>query len=506
MEKLDNYVEEFYSMDDLEKNLTSALNKAYNSSGSMVQVIKAQTAAGKTTAYLNLMESNPSKRFLIAASSNILKNQIYADANKRLIAVRKTPSLEEIKGEIPKRTWSRISYLYETGKYRSVHPYIEETLKRRDIPRLREYLKRREQLRYYTGSLITTHRYLLNMDEKRLSEFDAIIVDEDIILKSVVPNNGEITLSDCKKLLESANDSRLVSKIEQLIKLAETKSEAESSIELDSFDLEAGDDDDEDSIDDGESDGISMAFDIPSFSMAKHFFFVRASLKNNLKDDTFIFMKPVTFKGCKYIIVSATADEKIYRYYFGWENVSFHECKQVKYKGTLNQYYDKSYSRSCIDEDPGIIDHLMKRFDIARVITHKKYDIGPLHFGNTEGSNQYEGRDILVIGTPYHAGFLYKLFALTMGLDFDENSIMKSRLVTHNGYWFTFTTFDDEVLRDIHFWMIESELEQAVGRARLLRHDCTVHLFSNFPLRQANLMKFKYCNDKTIELFETKSA
>jgi hypothetical protein len=33
--------------------------------------------------------------------------------------------------------------------------------------------------------------------------------------------------------------------------------------------------------------------------------------------------------------------------------------------------------------------------------------------------------------------------------------------------------------------MIESELEQAVGRARLLRENCTVDLYSNFPLRQA---------------------
>ena len=41
--------------------------------------------------------------------------------------------------------------------------------------------------------------------------------------------------------------------------------------------------------------------------------------------------------------------------------------------------------------------------------------------------------------------------------------------------------------------MIESELEQAVGRARLLRHACTVHLFSNFPLKQAKMIdEFDY--------------
>ena len=62
-------------------------------------------------------------------------------------------------------------------------------------------------------------------------------------------------------------------------------------------------------------------------------------------------------------------------------------------------------------------------------------------------------------------------------------------------------------MRKFHFWMIESDLEQAVGRARLLRCACTVNLFSNFPLRQANLMKFEYDeDDKTIEFLETNSA
>ena len=36
--------------------------------------------------------------------------------------------------------------------------------------------------------------------------------------------------------------------------------------------------------------------------------------------------------------------------------------------------------------------------------------------------------------------------------------------------------------------MTESELEQAVGRARLLWHDCTVYLFSNFPVQQAQII------------------
>ena len=53
-------------------------------------------------------------------------------------------------------------------------------------------------------------------------------------------------------------------------------------------------------------------------------------------------------------------------------------------------------------------------------------------------------------------------------------------------------TYKDEKMRRLQFYFIESELEQAVGRARLLRFPCNVHLFSNFPLRQAILMQDKY--------------
>ena len=76
-----------------------------------------------------------------------------------------------------------------------------------------------------------------------------------------------------------------------------------------------------------------------------------------------------------------------------------------------------------------------------------------------------------------------------MGIDFNEDEKMTSQDIIYNGYAFKFTTFQNEDLRAVHFWMLESELEQAVGRARLLRNECTVHLFSNFPLSQSEMVE-----------------
>ena len=220
----------------------------------------------------------------------------------------------------------------------------------------------------------------------------------------------------------------------------------------------------------------------------------RASNEEHLKEDTVAFLKPAGFPAQKYIIVSATASEDIYRQFFaeyGKGNVDFHECKKARYKGTLYQYPQKSMSRSSMANNAGIVGRLIRRFGMSegRTITFMKEGVGELHFGNTEGSNSLEGEDILVIGTPYHAEFLYKLTAFALGIDFNEDEEMKTQTVEHNGYQFLFRTYGNKGLRAVQFWMLESELEQAVGRARLLRNRCEVHLFSNFPLNQSEMVE-----------------
>lgn len=118
-----------------------------------------------------------------------------------------------------------------------------------------------------------------------------------------------------------------------------------------------------------------------------------------------------------------------------------------------------------------------------------KEHIGFLHFGNTEGSNALEGQDILVAGTPYHADFLYKLIAFTLGYDFDEDEEVIPQTICRNGYRVWINTYQNKDLQKVHLWMMDSELDQAAGRARLLRHDCTVHLFSRYPMKQAEIIK-----------------
>ena len=477
MKQIAGHQETFHSMEDMQADTYDAVCKAYHADDKQFQIVRSMTAAGKSTSYLRIMRENPMDRFLIATPTNLLKDEIYEKACRMKINVLKTPSLEQIKDEMPDEVWDHISRLYKGGQYRSVHPYIHKILKKKNIPCLKEYMEEREKIRTFKRSIITTHRYLLNMDEERLREYDAVIIDEDIIFKSVISNQGEITVRKLKKLLKKTMDEQLSAKIKELLKAAETQ----TCIWLDGFEWD----------DEGDDRNKPMKFDIPAFCKAEYFYLRRRSDEENVKEDTIVFLKPVTFKNVKYIMVSATVSEDICRKYFGEDNVDFYVCKKAGYKGSLYQYPQKSMSRSCLKNNKGIVEKLVERFHMDRdnVITFMKEKIGSLHFGNTEGSNTLEGQDILVVGTPYHAEFLYKLAAFSMGMNFDEDEKMTLQDVVYNGYAFKFTTFENEELRAVHFWMLESELEQAVGRARLLRNECTVHLFSNFPLSQSIMVE-----------------
>ena len=482
MEPDPNYDVRYCSLEEAQDDVYEVIHNDYMQNGNKIYIIKAQVGIGKSYSYLRIMREHSDERFLIAVPTNLLKNELYKIAKAMGIDVCVTPSLEEIKDEIPPKVWKRIQWLYKRGQHRSVALYIKKVLENENVPCLKEFMEQKERVRKSKGCLITTHRYMLTMDEERLSEFDNIIVDEDIIFKSIITNQGEITISALKKLKQDTTDSRLRRKIKELLAQAKVK----SCIELDSFEYEIEEDA-------GVSDDKKSApLDLASFCAASHFYVRRAKNERNLKADTVSFLKPSALKDMKHIIVSATVDEDICRQFFGPDrDVAFHECKQAQYTGKLLQYPDKSMSRSSIDNDKGIVRRLMEYFNLdeEHVITFMKEDIGFLHFGNTEGSNALEGEDILVAGTPYHADFLYKLIAFTLGYDFDEDEEMTPQIICRNGYRVRINTYQNENLQKVHLWMMDSELDQATGRARLLRHDCTVHLFSRYPMKQAEIVK-----------------
>lgn len=497
MERIPNYEETYYPIEDVQRDLARKLEQAASAEDKMWHIIKAQTAAGKTEAYLNLMKSSD-KRFLIVVPTNKLKWDVKSRAEKLGIDLMVSPSLDEIKDEMPDYIWNYIKFLRDTGQHSKVYSFIEKMVLEENVVCLKKYLKKLREFENYVGNTITTHRKFLSMNKNIIKKYDVVIIDEDIILSSIVPDQCEIPISVLKKILKRIEKvemysgrkdtyAQLSKKIRQLFR----KIKKDSLFKLFGFEWE----DEEWNNDEKENgDDILGLADIPSFCLAEHFMYRQASKEKNLSEDSIVFLKPYKFKNIKHIMVSATVDKDICEYCFGKQNVKFYECKQAHYVGTLNQYYDKTMSRQCIDEDTSILKKISDWSGFDHMITFKKYAVDDMYFGNAIGCDYLKGQDIDVVGTPYQVDFLYKLFPFSLGLDIDGDATMKSCEVSHNGYTFYFTTFgaEHDILRRFHLWMIESELEQAVGRARLLRCNCTVNLFSNFPLRQAVMKKSEY--------------
>jgi hypothetical protein len=353
-----------------------------------------------------------------------------------------------------------------------VYPYIHKLIREghSSAGLLKTYLKELDEFHNFNGNVITTQKRFLTMTDEKLGKFDNLIIDEDIMYVSAL-----------KKMQSKLRPGRpLEKKIKEALKYAESKTAFLFSLPPIEWDDKQ----------DGE-DTPNCDFDVSSFAKAEHFCVRRKSEEPNLKADCITFYKPVNFTKHKCIIVSATADETVYNYYFKGK-VKFHECLTARYRGTLNQFYNMTMSRAFIAKNPAILDYIKKVTGIDRIISFMKYNLSPFHYGNTEGYDGWRGLPINVIGTPHYPMWIYKLFAYSIGLDFNEDANLETMMVEHNGCRFKFATFEDEVLRNIQFWMIVTELEQAVGRARLLIEDCVVNLFSNIPLLQANYKEFHY--------------
>lgn len=131
---------------------------------------------------------------------------------------------------------------------------------------------------------------------------------------------------------------------------------------------------------------------------------------------------PQKLSRLKYILLSATLNEEVYKAYFGagLPVITYPE-KKAAYKGRLKQFVYHSLGREDIKKKMGVFEFagaLLK--DVPQIITFKMFgkqnDAG-IHFGNSSGTNALQGKDIAIIGTPFKNQEAYKLVACYLGVD-----------------------------------------------------------------------------------------
>lgn len=343
-----------------------------------------------------------------------------------------------------------------------------------------------------------THARFLSLPTKLLKKFE-IIIDEDILYNSMLTRVGSVKISTLENVLKESNlsyEARL--EIENLLDLQEGKcykKETYGRIELDIETIEKC----------KANDNLTE--------------FLKAGCYMRQKD-CIKYLPPIKLPKCKLIILSATLDSVIYELFFPTREFILHEVKQTAYMGNVIQYPAYSMSRNTIKNiikannlpysTPAMLFKkiLSYTYNVTYGITFKKYEKdlqlkNTLHFGNLTGTDCYSGKNGVIIGTPHFPTYLYELIAST--IDISESSInsYKNRRVNYKGYCFRMMSYKNEILQRIQFYLISSELEQAVGRSRLLRTNSTVFVFSNFPCEQADSCEFDYLKNADVQKQDT---
>ena len=192
---------------------------------------------------------------------------------------------------------------------------------------------------------------------------------------------------------------------------------------------------------------------------------------------------------------------------FIWEKlfpgrVEIIDISNIEKKGIIEQHTRRGYSSSAIEKYKKtskineIIKQLMDEINDTKkedkdinIITHLKHknlfknNNCEFWFGNCSGGDNLKGKDIAIIGTPNKPQYVHFFYAKICGVSLKTNDcILTDKIIEYEGLRFRYFTYENEDLRNIQFALIQSDLIQAAGRARPLRENVQIKIFSNFPL------------------------
>ncbi len=470
----------YITLEDAQNELRQYLHEAVEAKDRGIHLIKAQTALGKTQAYCELACEKSDQAFMFVVPTLDLQDEIV----KRLEAVGshciKTVSCIEKTKELDLSIYNELIMLYDSGQGDKVKGRIQEYLESNGdelseitIEEIKRCLNQQEKL---DGScnVVTTHKMFLNLPLKILEQYE-IIVDEDILM-SVIKDNGSVSR---KKITEALDAGIFSGEAEKRLKMLQNL-EPEKAVKLEPLRISEL------------SDKNMVHFGDLVVLLGSQVFYY----EENTEDIRYF--NPMEIPKVKTVVLSATLNEKIWKDFCKNRRVRMNEVGTVQYRGKLMQFTYHSMSRECIRKlDGQKVKEAIKEITGVpeeQIITFKKFmDESEIHFGKTEGFDKLKGKNLAIIGTPHYIVALYKMVGRY--LDYDTSKKLCRQRVENSNYSFNLMTFSDAEMRNLQMYILESELEQAVGRARLLRYDTVVWVFSNFPLRQAELNQEDYLKD-----------
>ncbi|AFH22442.1 hypothetical protein OSG_eHP25_00105 [environmental Halophage eHP-25] len=461
------------SLSEAETSFDIQFGEILDGKDTKVHLVKTPTALGKTQALTD------KEGITIAAPTHSLKEEV---AERMDVKHSSTPELPEFDSN---PLQEKIDTLYKvglgekvTGLLRAVAKGEVRSATQMDQVRASEY--RSELRRTYRSehTVLTTHARAMHTD---FFNHDTLVFDEDPL--DQILEVGEVEMNDFYKLKDSLQtdisweeESSPSNPIDKVLNWRNSVTQG-TYVETPLFQMSSSD---LDSLEDKilKSNVSSNVYDFLNSDYCmidpEDGSKIRYVVKRDIPEDK------------KIVILSATAPVSVYKELFG-DRLEVTEIDNVEREGDIIQHTQKSYSRSSLNQS---IDEVNEKTEDLPVITFKSFkneiedSVDDIHFGNTEGYDSLKGEDLAVVGTPHVHPSKYALITMALGEKIktgDMNPTFKA--IEYNGYKFKFNSFTkNDVLRDIQLDLIKSELKQAVGRARTLREDCEVHLYSNLPL------------------------
>lgn len=446
------------SLKEAEEKMISKFNEAISSEETnKTYIFSLPTAIGKTRLLENV------EKCIIALPTNHLKNEI-----KERMNVASTYSPDTIQFKDPFLN-KKIEYFYQIGLPKKSMKTIRNVAEgkypsnKEDVQLAIDYCSQLDLCDNPDITVLSTHKRIINSDNIL---HKTVIFDEDPLNTLV-----EIKTTSIKDIagvqyfytpLKSVTDHLLGLK--------------EGIYETPLFNI------DEDDLFKFIDDKRILETNVFDFLNSK--FFIKH------EDSIHYIMKKELPKYTKNIILSATIPIEFYKKLY--PNIEFEsiDIKNVEQVGKVIQYTRRSCSRSGLERYGQSISG---EVGDKTVITFQKLKglfknpTQDIHFGNCSGYDYLSGKDLTVVGTPHRNNIEYFLLAKLMGVKFDYfNSPFRYQKIEYNGFKFMLNTFDNEDLRKIQLPLIESDLIQAVGRARTLRNECIAEVYSGLPLSIAD--------------------
>jgi hypothetical protein len=460
------------TMQELRDELQEYFSNALASNDNCIHVLKAATGLGKTELCTELTN------ILLALPNHALKLEV---STRMKVSYKLTPNIDTL----PKEVQKRLEYLYSIGANSLATSYLKE--KANNHLSCEDYIKNTQACYTSTDTVITTHKKALLIDSWL---HDTVIFDEDLIsyllpinkvyIKDLVTLEGNLTNDKDKatlnQIISNIRNCRPNIPVHLDVPIFENPEEMEYEV---------------------------SSSEVKYESNLLNFFFCDYFVVDYHNEGTIHYIKKHNLpENKKVIILSATANEEICRYLFG-DRLRFYDLSNVETIGLIKQDTTYSFSRQSLKQHQEYVSNIVGDKPTITFKNQKDNFDNPvkeIHFAKSVGSNELKGKDIAVVGTPHVSPIVIGLYAAVLGIklgaeDLDDKGLYRFRQqqVIHNGFRFWISTYDNKDLRNIQFYFIESELRQAVGRARPNTELVTVHLFSNYPLPEACI------NDEEIE-------